>query len=109
MIDITLPFEERAESLLSRVFGGMHHVYSLKKFAGPNAHWTCIHSGTVATFDFDQLTRLVFAAHEYCVRVQISNGGPNSLKLWLHNRTGREGNNYERHPDLATALERWNK
>lgn len=103
------PFEERAEALLSRVFGGMHHVYSLKKFPGPsNAHWTCIHHGPISTFDFDQMTRLVFAAHELCLRVQVSNGGPHALKIWVHERTGRDGHGYERHPDITEALGMWN-
>lgn len=44
----TSPFEERAEELLSSVFGGMHHVCSLKKL--PNV-WTCVHSGGLSALD----------------------------------------------------------
>lgn len=98
------PFAERAEQLLSRVYGGMHHVYSLKK---TERYWTCIHNGDLATFDFDILTRLALGAHEYCVRVSIENGGPHALKIWVHDRKGRTGQMYERHPDINTALVRW--
>jgi len=97
-------FEERAEALLSRVFGGMHHVYNLKKEA---RYWTCIHSGDCSTFDGDTLTRLVFAAHDYCIRVQLSNGGPRALQIMLHPRNGRTGSMYERHPTIEQSLERW--
>lgn len=93
--------------MLSRVFGGMHHVYSLKKQGAPHPFWTCIHYGSLATYDSNLLTRLVLGAHGYCLRVDISPGGPNRLKIWLHPRKGREGNMYERHPDIQTAIDQW--
>lgn len=99
------PFEVRAEKLLSRVFRGMHHVWSLKK---TGTYWTCIHNGSLSTFDFDQLTRLVLGAHEYCCRIDISNGGPRSLKIVVCDRK-REGDFTDRHPTLEQAVERWNK
>ena len=101
---LAAPFAERAEQLLSHVFGGMHHVYSLVK---TDRYWTCIHSGDLATYDANYLTALVLAAHEYCLRVSISNGGPRALKIWVHDRKGRTGSMYERHPDIKTALETW--
>jgi hypothetical protein len=103
---IALPFEERAERLLCFVFGGMHHVYSLKKQPAPYPWWSMIHSGYVSTYDFDHLTRLVVAAHHYCVRVEITNGGPRALKIMLHPRHGRDGCTMSRrHPTLQQALE----
>jgi hypothetical protein len=98
------PFEDRAEQALSRVFRGMHHVYSLKKTP---RYWTCIHSGDASTFDFNTLTRLVLAAHEYCVRIEVTNGGPRALKIWVHNRTCREGCINERHPTIEAAIDQW--
>lgn len=100
---IALPFEQRAESVLSFVFDGMHHVYDLKKHP---IYWSCIHSGDMSTFDFDLLTRLVFAAHHYCVRASVGNGGPRALKIMLHPRSGRDGRFSQRHPTLMQALER---
>lgn len=86
----------------------MHHVYSLKKFnqGGEREYWTAIHSGSLDTFDFDELTRLVYWAHEYGVRVELGNGGPRSLKIMLHARYKREGQMFERHPTMAQAIAR---
>ena len=105
-ITIESAFEERAEAMLSRVFRGMHHVHGLKK---QPRYWTCIHNGDASTFDFNILTCLVFGAHEYCLRVSISNGGPRSLKIEIHPRNGREGEIWNRHPTIEQALEAWKK
>lgn len=102
------PFEERAEQLLSRVFCGMHHIHSLKKFPnGLYSRWTCIHHGDAATQDFDLMTRLVFAAHEYCCRVTLSNGGPRSMKVTISNRD-RSDSYTDGHQTIEQALEKWN-
>ncbi len=98
------PFEVRAEKLLSRVFQGMHHVYSLNKTP---RYWTCIHHGDASTYDFNILTRLVFAAHEYCCRVALSNGGPRAVKVFVSNRD-RSDSCTEGHPTIERALEKWN-
>lgn len=103
-LSIDAPFEERAEALLSSVFGGMHHVHGLKK---EHRTWTCLHSGGASTFDLSILTRLVFAAHEYCIRVEVNNGGPGQIKIYLSERTGRDGDAYSRHPDIDEALGNW--
>lgn len=109
IIPITASFEERAEALLSCVFGGMHHVFGLKKFPAPHPYWTCSQYGSLATYDFNHLTRLVFAAHEYCCRVEIAQGGPGRLKILIHPRVSRTGDSaWEKHPDISEALERWN-
>jgi hypothetical protein len=52
-------FEIRAEKMLDRVFRGIYHVSSLKK---EKRFWTCI-VGHIATYDFDEMTRLVLGAH----------------------------------------------
>lgn len=104
---IAQPFETRAEQLLSYVFDGMHHVDSLKKVPSPHPRWTCLQAGELSTYDFDTLTRLVIGAHYFCLRVSVSNGGPRVLKITLHERKGREGSIYERHPTLGDAIKQW--
>lgn len=101
------PFEVRAEKLLARVFRGMHHVYSLKK---ERDYWTCI-TNHVSTYDFDELTRLVLAAHEYCCRVEIRNGGPLRLKIFVSPRIPKtdDSNIFESHPTIEQAIEKWRK
>lgn len=102
---LKMSFEERAEALLSRVYGGMHHVHGLKK---ERLRWQCLHSGGLGSFDFDHLTNLVLGAHEYCIRVYVDNGGPRQLKVVLHDRQ-REGDFSQRHPNLEEAVKRWDK
>lgn len=95
--------EERFEAVLSYTFKGMHRVGNIKKTPGEHPMWeTCCYS--IATWDFDQLTRLVLAAHHYCVRVELENGGPRRVKIILHARK-REGSIYERHPTIQQAIE----
>ena len=96
-------FEVRAENLLATVFGGMHHVERLKKYP---RYWTCVQSGDFATYDFDTLTRLVFAAHDNCCRVSIGNGGPYRMKIMVFDRK-RTGGISERHPTVEQALADW--
>lgn len=104
----TSPFQQRAEAMLARVFGGMHHVHGLKKVQ-PDRYWTCLHQGGAASFDFSILTRLVLGAHEYCLRVEITGGGPNRLKIHVSNRNRSADNSYERHPKIGEAIDKWNK
>ena len=88
----------------------MHHVDGLKKFPGAYPYWTCLHYGDIATYDFDDLTRLVFAAHEFCVRISIQNGGPRRLKIVVHDRKFRVSDSTPtRHPTIDTALANWRK
>lgn len=59
----------------------------------------------MATFDFDQMTRLVILAHDYCVRVDVSARAPGYLQLIFHDRQ-RDGTKiYNRHPTIEAAIE----
>lgn len=102
---INLPAAERMQAVLASVFGGMHHVYSLKKAneGTQREYWTVIHSGDLATFDFDLMTALVIFAHDYGVRVSLQNGGPRALKIILHARAKRDSSMFDRHPTLEDA------
>ncbi len=95
------PFEERAQQVLNAVYRGAHHVpMNVKK------GWFWCVSDTVdfATYDFDLLTRFVFACHDLCVRGSIAPSGPGRIKIMIHDRKGRVGDMFERHPDLETAI-----
>lgn len=96
----------RIGRVLSETFGGPHHV-----------DWSRVHEedfeqasynvtdGRLATFDGEELTRLVCSAHAHAVRVEIRPSGPRRVKIWLSER-GREGAFHERHPTLYMALQR---
>lgn len=101
--EVMRPFKDRAKKMLSRVYGGDHHVRRLRD---EGRFMTCLHGGDLASFDFDHMTRLVLGAHEYCLRVSVSNGGPNQLKIWVWDRK-REGRMSERHPTIEQAMLKW--
>lgn len=101
-------FEERAKAMLSRVYQGLHHVQSLRVLSPSQV--TCLHYGDLSTYDWDRLTRLVLAAHEYCIRVSISQGGPRTVRITLTPRINRDGCPMsERHPTIHEAIERYNR
>lgn len=55
--------------------------------------------GDLSTFDGDELTRLVVAAHRHRVRVGISGRMRNIMTIYLHPREDT-GNTMVRHPGL---------
>lgn len=61
--------------------------------------------GSMETFDFDHLTRLVILAHDGCVRVGIEPLSPKHLAITMYQRRKREGFIYERHPTIDQAVE----
>jgi hypothetical protein len=100
-------FSVRAERVLSTTYRGLHHCGKIKKHNEGSEFeaWETNHFGGLATFDFDTLTRLVIAAHDECVRVEISASGPRMVKIYLWPRKGREGGIAERHPTIEQAIE----
>lgn len=104
---IAQPFEWRAEQILSRAFGGMHHVHGLKK--EPRC-WTVNHYGDLSTFDYNALTLLVLGAHHYCCRLSIKNSGPGMVKLILWPRSTRNRSEWDKaHPTIEEAIARYNE
>lgn len=96
-------FEVRAERVLSKAFRGIHHAGNIKKFGGPYPWWETSVYGGLSTCDLDDMTRLVIAAHDNCVRVEVTSSGPRMVKLLLHNRK-RDGTISERHPTIEEAI-----
>lgn len=99
--------EARAREMLARAYGGLHHLPSpLKTLQGAV---TYLHYGDLSTVDWDTLTRLVLGAHEYLLRVSISQGGPQSVRVTVSGRVNRDGTFYEKHPTIEQAIEAWGK
>lgn len=61
-------------------------------------------SSQFATFDFDYLSRLVFMAHDRCIRVELLPSGPGRIGVALWKRHTRDGAIHERHPTLRDAI-----
>lgn len=94
-------FEERAGRLLDTLYCGMHHCPKIHRHR--EGYWWVNHGGDLSTFDGDRLTRLVFLAHDHCIRVEIGCSGPHRVKIILSDRQ-REGRMHQRHPTLEQAL-----
>ena len=72
-----------AQSILSCLYGGSHHW--------PNVYpwgygFKFQHFGGLATWDFNDLTRLVVRCHKLGVRASISSGGPRSVSVCIWKR-----------------------
>ena len=74
----------KAQLIINYAFGGEHHLVKTIRDAG--AYATAAVTRGISTFDFDNLTRLVVAAHVYCCRVQINPLSGNCLELMFHTR-----------------------
>ena len=100
--------EQEAIDFFSELYYGQHHI------PGPNCKpkkfgwgWCVNHLEDLSTFDFNTLTRLVFLAHDRCVRAEILNSGPNRVKIAIWKRYARTGSSTQRHPTIEEALKTW--
>lgn len=100
------PLGVAVADLLGFVYQGIYHLSwsSLER-----VHWdddrfitVTVNSG-MASYDGGDLTTLLVAAHDMCMRVEIYNGGPRSLVLGFSARA-REGAIYDRHPTMDEHL-----
>jgi hypothetical protein len=97
---------EEAVDFFSVIFHGKHHIHGDVKPFGRG--WKVnAYSGHFATFDFDNLTRLVFLCHDRCVRAEIVQGGPGRIGIAIWKRHGRNSPIYDSHPTIKTALINW--
>jgi hypothetical protein len=64
-------------------------------------------SPRLSTFDFDDLTTLVFLCHDHCIRAEIVPLNQQHVEIVFHARRGREGQMSLRHPPIETAIARW--
>jgi hypothetical protein len=94
--------------MVADIFGGFHHVGSKPK---PFGRGICVNvrHGCWSTFDYTDLTRAVFLAHDRAIRFEIIPSGPGMLGISLHYRGQREGSMMERHPTLEQVVAEWRK
>ena len=96
-----------AESFFSELYHGKHHIPG--KISEYGEGWAVNHYGDLSTFDFDTLTRLVFLAHDRCMRVSILQSGPLRVKIAVWKRESRKGHISLIHPTIKQALSEWRK
>lgn len=89
--------------LFCELVGGEHHITCNVKTWGRGIR-ASMYSGTLSTFDFNGLTRLVVLCHDRCIRAEIVQSGPGRIGVVLHKRHKREGSVCERHPTMEEAI-----
>lgn len=96
--------ERRVANMLHHVFYGVYHVagsISRGKWEGDYVQ-ICL-SSIGATVDFNTLTRLVVAAHDFGVRLEISPASSHYLRLEMWPRS-RSQKLTQGHPTMERAL-----
>lgn len=96
--------KEEATDFFAELFYGENHIPSEIQPCGQG--WKITYHSEFATYDFNQLTRLVLMAHDQCIRagIQGSNFGKISIRIW---KRQREGSIMERHPTIEQAIEQF--
>lgn len=100
-------FQRKVCDILGMVGGGIYNA----PIAHERIDWSYGRSGVsiiwhgrdLSTFDFDELTKLVFLCHEARIRCSVAPAGPRMLRLsfWQREATGDFAT---RHPDLDEAV-----
>ena len=105
--DVLTPFQCRVFDILDMVGGGIYNApinwdsLSWKGFGhGIAVPW--LRRG-LSTFDYSELTRLVFLCHEARIRCEIRPHGPTGLLLMFHQRVPAERMG-DHHPNLDEAV-----
>ena len=88
---------------------GSHHVGGRVKPCGSGIEVNLRYGFMGATYDYDDLTRAVFMAHDRCIRFSVNPSGPAMTKLIFHKRHKTEGCMAERHPTLEEAIATYRK
>jgi len=103
------PLGEKVADMLGILYGGIYHLdrKSLGNVEWDNGHHIVIKiKKSFATYDFNDLTNLVFLAHWYAIRVEISPCNFQFIELIFHQR-GRTGSIFNRHPTIDEAVKRF--
>lgn len=99
------PLGAQVADLLGDLFVGLYHLDGAEKVDWGNGHHIEIRIKykEFASFDTNLLTKLVFLAHDRCLRVSINPRSAQALTLLFHQRQ-RNGSMSERHPTIEQAL-----
>jgi hypothetical protein len=97
---------DKFAQVVNYTFGGWHHVRNRKDHNGGKTVSFNIGNG-IATYDFNELTKLVLVCHLHSIRAEIQQAGPHQLKIFLSARSPMvEGMKFwERHPTLEHLKE----
>lgn len=93
--------KEEATLFFSQFYGGEHHFPNKIKEWGNG--WSMNHNGELATFDYNQMSRLVIMCHDTAIRASIRQGAPGGVKICIWKRE-REGSWSKRHPNIEDQI-----
>lgn len=99
------PFGCRLANMLDEVFSGIYHLNNVINAEWSHTHYIAIRlTGGVSTYDFNVLTRLVFACHDHAIRMELSACNMQYIKLAFCPRTRTGDDAFDRHPTIEEAL-----
>jgi hypothetical protein len=99
---MSLSLRQRALNVLASAYRGIHHVDLKKAKEDSFSYSVCVYGGA-STYDSDVLTRLVIAAHDACVRLDINGAANGYLRLIFTDRE-RGTDVFTRHPRIDEAI-----
>lgn len=99
------PEQLECYDLLCRLVGGSHHIEGVIRDCSSVGISVNLTWPNFATFDNNYMTRLVFLAHDRCIRASLAPVNSGFLKLSLWKRKGIEGSISERHPNIEEAVQ----
>jgi hypothetical protein len=100
-------FGRKVANLLDDLYDGIYHIErEVRRVDWEHDRWItiCVHDSHYSTFDAAMLTRLVILCHDHCIRCEVQSAGFHRLKLCFSPRQ-REGQIYDRHPTIESAIE----
>ena len=96
---------DSATKFFGELFGGVHHIPGYKVIPVGIGGFKVRCRAPMATYDNAMLTKLVMMCHDQAVRAEISPGmGFFTINIW---KRQRQGEYYERHPEISEAIEKW--
>lgn len=100
--------KEEATAFFAEFYQGEHHIPKHQVFEYGHG-WMVKHDrGDLATYDYNELTKLVLMAHDKCIRVGVSPLSKQVLQISIWKRQ-RDGGMCQRHPTLEQAIESFRK
>lgn len=100
---------------LADVYGGFHHVCGDIQSSGPDGVFIELDHISLATYDFNEMTKIVLMSHERCIRFGVT--GPRMeekehdghtyevpVMTVVVSKRKRDGQMHERHPTLEAAI-----
>lgn len=100
--------KEKAVEFFSEFYGGKHHIPGDVR-ENNNGWWGVAHYGELASYDYNCLTRLVFLAHDKCVRVAVHGCNGEHVRISIWSRDPGEECVESGHPTIEEALSKWRK